>query len=1609
MKKFFFILTIMMIFSYGLFCPQEAWATNMVSNPGFESQLASWTINGADWQSQGNIVFGGSQSAQVTIPNLSTSGCFETLSQVFSPATPGQFYYATAQAKTLISPLAGATAGLEIAFLNSQGNLIDYYQDTIGGLTNWKNLYLARQAPSGTAQVRIQVFVFALQGDTNAVGGSACFDDIVLDTSYIAPPVQTGLINSDFENGLNNWVKTEPYFVSSANTKLLLHADGTNGSSIFVDSSGLSHAVTANGGVQIDTAQSVFGGSSASFNGTSSYLSVPDSDDWSFGTGNFTIDFWVRFNDVSDDAIIVSQYVDGNNKWFIRKTSSNKLAVTFTFGGVDIGSYDTATSSGMQNNTWHHLAFVRSGANAYLFVDGISQALIVSSNFGINNVGNLAAPLQIGRYGTNSSYDWQGHIDEMRIVKGAAQWTSNFTPPTAPYSGGTPSTTWTTEQSPNSLNGLYSAKHVIDMTTPLDPSATNYYAKISQVVPAAPNTTYYATLKLKNNINVTAQAQAGLLIEFLDQYGNLLGNSSDTIGNATITKTMYVAATSPANTATIVYNCTVWAPLGDTAANGAQVLFDDGILTTNYIAPPALPSALQNPGFEQGFASWNKTEPNFINGTPASWSLEQTSPLIGAYSAKNTIDIANLDPSATSYYATVSQEVSATAGQTYYSTLQMKNNISVLAQAQAGLLIEFLDAGGTVLSGSQDIFGNTAGVAKTMYVAAAAPAGTAKIRYSCLVFAPLGDTAANGGEAFFDEGVLTTTYIAPPSSPSVLQNPGFELGYNNWTKTEPYLITGTPVTWTIDQSSPITGTYSAMNTINMADLDSLASSYYGTVSQEISAVAGQTYYATLNALSNIDPTAHAKVGLKLEFINSFGQIITLPAGTVDSDVIGGNTPTRLLYVAVTAPTGAAKVRYNCMVWAPKTDIAADGGTVLFDDAVLTTTYIAPPIVTNLVNGDCENGLNDWDVIEPALSIPNPSSSWEAQDSQAYQGTLANKNTINMSLTGSTDYYAALTQTIPVTGNTPVYASVMIKTDFHPASSAKAGLRIEFYDANDNLTGWLPPGTATYATVSGTSAWQQKKVQGLTPLNSVKMKYILYVFAYNNDNLAGGTTAFFDDAQLSFIYINNISHHPDPYIQQYQYPVELAQNSYHTAPALIRSTISYLYPAVYFPSLPALMSQTDLYNTYHVGNPGGDFQPSEIKTAMNTQLQGIGVSFWGYNPFHYEDWYQTTSQIDAVKNFIYWIDYFVASPGAAFYCPAFVPVNGNLQWRLVKGFTSDAKPHPVDGTIVPFTVLGLWVNDPTTPGLGYDIYQTPAAFQADYLPVSGQYRSVYEPPLNLNRQVFYSKLTKVKASLAAVQPNPELKTEITRLAQKNKKNISEAYSLVSVQSLSRLGSMVDTNIVFNKDYLKEALPKALKHDVGFMLLFEGAESIRQFEVYDKSKDKNYLIFALDSRDKAISISKNGLPLQANKTGSLISGELKTRILIEVDPNTGAFLQATWNAKGETYPRVSKEQAIQQVQAKTEGAYLKNTKLTASNARLVWARDLKTSRFHPAWEVVVANKPVIVNKAAMKDVLTSSVLSGGNATTSSSTSVDSKAAVSNPGSFERNKPVITTKTK
>jgi Concanavalin A-like lectin/glucanases superfamily len=230
------------------------------------------------------------------------------------------------------------------------------------------------------------------------------------------------------------------------NTVLLLHSDGADGSTTFSDSSSSAHPIVPVGNAQIDTAQFKFGGSSVLLDGVDDLLQIPDSNDFHFGIGDWTIDFWIRYNDVTTSSYshfyIYDNQLGDNFIFNLRNTAS------FWFLEYSLRTANTTTGSGSISlgaapniGQWYHYALVRNGLNIILFVDGVNVGLYSDMPLvaGSDNL-SPAAPISnivIGNY-PGSSYGVNGWMDEIRVSKGVARWTSNFTPPVAPYDLTTP-------------------------------------------------------------------------------------------------------------------------------------------------------------------------------------------------------------------------------------------------------------------------------------------------------------------------------------------------------------------------------------------------------------------------------------------------------------------------------------------------------------------------------------------------------------------------------------------------------------------------------------------------------------------------------------------------------------------------------------------------------------------------------------------------------------------------------------------------------------------------------------------------------------------------------------------------------------------------------------------------------------------------------------------------------------------------------------------------------------------------------------------------------------------------------------------------------------------
>ncbi|RTK93047.1 LamG domain-containing protein [Candidatus Saccharibacteria bacterium] len=209
--------------------------------------------------------------------------------------------------------------------------------------------------------------------------------------------------------------------------KVVLHMDDVG----LTDSSLSPKTVTLNGSISRSSTQSKFGGYSAVLNGTTDWLSLADSEDWNFGTGDFTLEGWFYWNG-SQNTGLFAQYESALNRMFCQLLSTGSLNF-YAMVSNSVKAYYFTAAGAVSSGAWKHIAYVRNGSNFYIFVDGVSQSLTVSTAISTNDLGNMATTFGIGGSANLGNF-FNGYIDEVRISKGEARWTSNFTPPTSAYS-----------------------------------------------------------------------------------------------------------------------------------------------------------------------------------------------------------------------------------------------------------------------------------------------------------------------------------------------------------------------------------------------------------------------------------------------------------------------------------------------------------------------------------------------------------------------------------------------------------------------------------------------------------------------------------------------------------------------------------------------------------------------------------------------------------------------------------------------------------------------------------------------------------------------------------------------------------------------------------------------------------------------------------------------------------------------------------------------------------------------------------------------------------------------------------------------------------------------
>lgn len=200
----------------------------------------------------------------------------------------------------------------------------------------------------------------------------------------------------------------DPY---RTNVKLLLHCDSL-----------LDEVSAANVGVvgtaAVSTSQSVFGSGSIYLNGSGSRVTRPDSADWDFGAGEFTLEMRVRFSATPSNATLICQW---NGTGWALYFASGSLFFRAWNGAANVDTLQYTWSPTL--NQWYAVAFDRDGSgNARLYVNG---AMVKKTTSYTVTIADAGAVISVGGLTSPTGFDLNGYVDEVRVTKGTARYASD--------------------------------------------------------------------------------------------------------------------------------------------------------------------------------------------------------------------------------------------------------------------------------------------------------------------------------------------------------------------------------------------------------------------------------------------------------------------------------------------------------------------------------------------------------------------------------------------------------------------------------------------------------------------------------------------------------------------------------------------------------------------------------------------------------------------------------------------------------------------------------------------------------------------------------------------------------------------------------------------------------------------------------------------------------------------------------------------------------------------------------------------------------------------------------------------------------------------------------
>ena len=222
---------------------------------------------------------------------------------------------------------------------------------------------------------------------------------------------------------------------SAADNTLNMNSSGSAGSGVWNNTNPTATHFSVDNTWNVDGTEYIFylwaGGEdpaarSVKFNGTNQYLSTPVDDDFEFGTGDFTIECWAKFNGgFPSYAAIMGNWTNGSatsNGWVLETVGAGSQSEINWYFNTENGTQSSITGYKLQGMVWNHIAVTQRNQKIYLYVNGKHKGNPITPDSGIRKGTD---DMTIGGNVAGGGY-WEGWISNIKITKGQALYTGNF-------------------------------------------------------------------------------------------------------------------------------------------------------------------------------------------------------------------------------------------------------------------------------------------------------------------------------------------------------------------------------------------------------------------------------------------------------------------------------------------------------------------------------------------------------------------------------------------------------------------------------------------------------------------------------------------------------------------------------------------------------------------------------------------------------------------------------------------------------------------------------------------------------------------------------------------------------------------------------------------------------------------------------------------------------------------------------------------------------------------------------------------------------------------------------------------------------------------------------